>query len=361
MQADASQATRPAPAAQLGALERMPKWLICVPLALQWIWLSLRYGSATLPSSANPHLTAGGLVGEGKQEYLTGMGPVAQAATARHCIVSTHCRPSNAELLQMLHDTGLDFPVIAKPDLGLCGHGVRRVNDLQELRTYVDAFPADEHLLLQEYLAHDGEAGIFYARMPGQPHGRLIGLALRQFPQVRGDGQRSIGALITADPRAGRLLGSRLHECGLDLLAVPRQGDIVRLSTIGSTRVGGLYLDGADSITPQLSAAVDAIARDMPAFHFGRFDVRYASLAQLRSGTGFTIMEINGAGSEAIQAWDPEVGLVDGLRMIFSKQRLLFSIGHAMRRAGAQPIGLLALARLNRRQHQLIARYPPSN
>ena len=25
----------------------MPKWLICVPLVLQWIWLSLRFGGAT--------------------------------------------------------------------------------------------------------------------------------------------------------------------------------------------------------------------------------------------------------------------------------------------------------------------------
>ena len=361
MQADASQVADTVQGAQLGALERMPKWLICVPLALQWLWLSLRYRSTTLPSSANPHLTAGGLVGEGKQEYFAGMGPAARAAIACYCVVSTHCRPSNAELLQMLHDASLGFPVIAKPDLGLCGHGVRRVNDMQELRAYVDAFPENENLLLQEYLPQEGEAGIFYARMPGQMHGRLIGLALRQFPQVRGDGLRSIGALIAADPRAGRLLGSRLHECGLDLHTVPRQGEVLRLSTIGSTRVGGLYLDGAHSITPQLSAAVDAIARDMPSFHFGRFDVRYASLAQLRAGTGFTIMEINGAGSEAIQAWDPSIGLLDGLQMIFSKQRILFSIGHAMRRAGAKPIGLLALARLNRRQHQLIARYPPSN
>ena len=27
-----------------GALEKMPKWLICIPLAIQWAWLALRYG-----------------------------------------------------------------------------------------------------------------------------------------------------------------------------------------------------------------------------------------------------------------------------------------------------------------------------
>src|SRR5438128_8920264 len=63
-------------------LEKMPKWLICVPLALQWCWLGLRHGSLTLPSAANPRITAGGLVGEGKLEYFEQMGPVGRAATA---------------------------------------------------------------------------------------------------------------------------------------------------------------------------------------------------------------------------------------------------------------------------------------
>jgi hypothetical protein len=63
-------------------LERMPKWLICVPLAVQWCWLGLRFGSLTLPSAANPGITAGGLVGEGKLEYFAQLGPAGRAATA---------------------------------------------------------------------------------------------------------------------------------------------------------------------------------------------------------------------------------------------------------------------------------------
>ena len=119
--------------------------------------------------------------------------------------------------------------------------------------------------------------------------------------------------------------------------------------------------DGGAFATPKLLAAIDAIARDMPRFHFGRFDVRFDDLRALAQGRGFSIMEINGAGSEAIQAWDPDIGLVKGLCMVFEKQRILFAIGHAMRRQGVQPMGLLALARLNRRQIRLIDRYPPSN
>lgn len=342
-------------------LERMPKWLICVPLTVQWLWLALRYGSATLPSAANPAITSGGLVGEGKLEYFSGMGPVARAVTAAYSAVSNHRPLLDAELQTMLDRAELSWPVIAKPDLGLCGYGVRLLASMLELQAYLKAFPVNEIVVLQQYLAEEGEAGIFYARNPESGQGRIIGLALRYFPRVTGNGKSSIEALIAADPRATRLIKSSKHEPSYDGAQVPARGDVVRLATIGSTRVGGLYRDGHAFITAPLTRAIDAIARDMTAFHFGRFDVRFDSQQELAAGRGFTIMEVNGAGSEAIQAWDPETGVLAGFRMIFEKQRILFAIGDSMRKRGVKPIGLLALIQLNRRQQRLIDVYPPSN
>jgi hypothetical protein len=330
-------------------------------LVIQWLWLSIRYRGATVPCAANPHIVAGGLVGEGKLEYFEGMGPIARAATARFAPLSTAGQLTSAQLDAAVANAGLAFPLIAKPNLGLCGYGVCRIDDAAALRRYVDSFPRGEVIVLQEYLPQDNEAGIFYVREPGSPEGRVIGIALRYFPVVKGDGQSTLGQLVERDPRARRALGSARHSCRHDLDRVPAAGEAVRLSTIGSTRVGGLYRDGAAALTPALSAAIDAIARDMPAFHFGRFDVRFESLETLRAGRGFKIMEVNGAGSEAIHAWDPDVGLVDGFRTIFAKQRLLFEIGAANRARGARPIGLFALARLNARQNRLIDSYPASN
>lgn len=342
-------------------LERMPTWLICIPLVLQWIVLAVRYRSATLPSAANSAITSGGLVGEGKLEYFRDMGPLARAATAPHCDVSTASLPSSATLQQCMDSAGLSFPVIVKPNLGLCGYGVRLIVDMEALHTYLAAFPAHEDVVLQQYLPEVGEAGIFYVRDPVTDQGRIIGLALRYFPRVSGDGQHTVAQLIANDPRARRLVHAAHHECTVDDARVPLAGEVVRLATIGSTRVGGLYRNGAACITPQLTAAIDAIARDMPAFYCGRFDVRFSSQQDLSAGTGFTIMELNGAGSEAIHAWDPDIGVIEGFRMIFAKQRALFAIGDMRRRNGVKPIGLLALALLWWRQRRLIALYPPSN
>ncbi|CAN5885822.1 hypothetical protein BH11PSE13_BH11PSE13_40350 [soil metagenome] len=356
-----SPAVRLAETSDCSLLERMPKWLICVPIVAQWLWLSLRYRSATLPSAANPNITAGGLVGEGKLEYFNNMGPLARSVTAPYCAVVNDKAVTESSLAIAMSQAGLCFPVVVKPDLGLCGYGVQLIADMAALENYLLQFPTGETAVLQRYLPQEGEAGIFYARDPKGDIGRVIGLALRYFPRVTGDGKRTVAQLIAADPRAKRIARSPRHECRVSPTTVPRLGEEVRLATIGSTRVGGLYRDGAALITPELTQAIDAVARDMPDFHFGRFDVRFDSADELSAGRSFTVMEINGAGSEAIEAWDPTTSLLRGFRMIFAKQRMLFAIAAKQREAGALPIGVRALARLNRRQIQLINRYPPSN
>jgi hypothetical protein len=104
----------------------------------------------------------------------------------------------------------------------------------------------------------------------------------------------------------------------------------------------------------------DAIAKSLPEFHFGRFDVRFSDLEALRQGR-VRIMEVNGAGSEAIEAWDPAFGLRRAFGIIFAKQRTLFRIAAANRRRGHQPIGLWRLAQLHFMQQRLLDAYPPSN
>jgi len=200
---------------ECSVLERMPKWLICVPLVVQWLWLSLRYGGATLPSAANPHLTSGGLVGEGKLEYFRGMGPLARSLTADYCAVFNDGTANEDSLRRIMAENGLAFPIVAKPDLGLCGYGVRLLPDMAALRAYLAAFPSGETVVLQRYLPQEGEAGIFYARDPVTGEGRIIGLALRYFPRVTGDGRSTVAQLVAADVRARRIARSPRHECSV--------------------------------------------------------------------------------------------------------------------------------------------------
>jgi len=346
---------------RVGTLEKLPKWLNLIPMVAQWILLSLRYGSATLPTAANPRIACGGLAGEGKLEYFDIMGSVAKAATAPYTFVDNRGAAGLAEAEKAMRDAGLSYPIIAKPNIGWCGFGVRCIRDADELSAYLARYPVGERIVLQHFVPFEGEAGIFYMRDPGMPKGQITGILLRSFPRVVGDGVRTIAQLMSDDARLRRLGRDGRGEACCDISAIPAAGEIVRVSTIGSTRVGGLYRDASDSITEELTGAIDAIAQDMPEFHIGRFDLRYESLGMLRAGKGFSIIEVNGAGSEAVHAWDPRFPLRRAYAIVFEKQRRIFEIGAAMRRRGHRPAGVVALARHYIRQQRLIRRYPPSN
>lgn len=349
------------PGARMGRLERLPKWLNLVPMVAQWVWLSLCHRAITLPSCANPAITSGGMVGEGKLEYLDTMGPLARAACAvTTSFVNGGADPSMAAESAMAR-AGLTYPVVLKPDLGWCGFGVRLVPDRASLEAYAATFPVGERVVVQAHVRDEGEAGLFYVRHPGKPHGRLIGVLLRHAPSVVGDGHRTIAQLMAASPRLRRLGRDGLSEAGCDTARVPGAGEVVPVTTVRSTRVGGLYEDGTRHITPELTRAIDRIALDMDNFHMGRFDVKFTDLAALRAGRGLTVIEVNGAGSEAVHAWDPSLTLRQAYGIIFRKQRELFAIGDEMRRRGHKPVGLVALLRLHLRQQRLIQRYPPSN
>lgn len=344
----------------VGTLERLPKWLNLVPIVCQWMWLSLRYRSISLPSCANPALTTGGMVGEGKMEYLAIMGTRASKATATTTCITAYGSKSVGAVESAMATHGLTYPVVLKPDIGWCGYGVCKIDDRMGLDKYLAAFPLGETLVIQRWIDQPGEAGIFYMRRPGQATGVVIGMLLRHFPRVTGDGVHSVAELMQADARARRLGRDGASRSCANPHRVAKAGEVVRIATVGSTRVGGLYEDGSALVTPELACAIDAIARDMTQFHAGRFDVKFTDLAALRSGT-LTIIEVNGAGSEAVHAWDPSLTLAQAYRIIFDKQRRLFALSAAMRNRGHRPVGCVSLARHYVRQQKLISRYPPSN
>ena len=345
----------------IGVAERIPPLLFYVPLAVQWLALGLRHRSLTLPTAANPSIEAGGLLGESKIRCLDLIGPSARGWVAAGTVATNDGRWSAGRLEALAAGAGLDFPLVAKPDIGWRGFGVRLVRDTAALQSYLADMPEGCGFILQDFVPYAGEAGVFYARHPGQVRGTIFSLALRYFPHVVGDGTSTLDELIARDRRAawkGNLhrgaLRDRLHE-------VPASGEVVRLALVGSSRVGGLYKDGRALITPALIRRFDAIADAMPGFHFGRFDLRFASADALSHGEDFRIIEVNGAGAEAIHVWDPEMGLGDVYAGLFHQQALMFGIAAANRARGVRPLSLRGLVGYQQKQQRLLCIYPPSN
>ena len=352
--------------------ERIPPALFYLPLVFNWIRLGLRHGSMTLPTAANPTIFNGGMWGESKSSYFFDVTPAERKWIADFVVVKRN--PGTESLSgdieranRALGDAGIAFPLIAKPDIGWHGHGVRRIDSAEALENYLANFPASNTLMLQRYVSYPGEAAVLYARLPGETSGRIISLTLRYFPQVLGDGRSTVRQLIAGNARAqwksALHLGVDPTHRGvdpLDLDRVPEQGEVVRIALIGNQRAGALYRDGRRHITAALDERFDLIARGMTEFHYGRFDVRFESVEALMRGEDFSILEINGIGGEAIDCWDPRLPVTECYRRLAEQQRLLFLIGDRNRARGFVPTPAGAFVSSLFQQNKLIRRYPAS-
>ncbi len=330
--------------------EFWPRWRFYPPVVLYVGWLALRHRSAWLFTCANPAMPAGGLVGESKADILRGL------AHAPDRVAPWVLVPADGTLAGRLQrvarwkqDHGLRYPVVLKPDVGERGSGVMFARSDDEVEAYLAA--AGDAVIAQA-MAPGREFGVFYARLPDEPAGRIFSITDKRFPTVTGDGRRTLEQLILADDRAvclGRRL-LRAHAARLD--EVPAAGEPVTLTDLGTHSRGATFLDGSALETPALAEAFDRLSRGYDGFWFGRYDVRTPSEESLQAGGPFTVIELNGVSSEATAIYDPGNGLVSAYRTLFRQWRLAFAIGAANRARGARPATWPEVFRLLRRHRR---------
>ncbi len=351
----------------LSFFEFWPMWAFYPPIMVYAAWLMLRYRGALLPTAANPSFPGGGFFGESKAEILALATRHVPEWVAPFVRLERPASPGDdlAEerdaALAALAAAGLALPVVAKPDLGCRGAGVKLVRSAEDLRAYLAAFPAGATYLLQQLVPFEGEAGIFYCRRPGEARGRIVSITLKYFPHVTGDGVHTLRELILADARAGRLAHLYLGRHTARLDEVPAAGESIRLAFAGSHSRGAIFRNGTHLVTPELEARFEAIAQALPEFHFGRFDVRFEDFAEVQQGRAFTILEINGAGAESTHIWDRRTGLFEAWRDLMRQYRWLFEIGHANRARGFRPMRWSQFLRDYRREKALTPLYPATD
>jgi membrane protein DedA with SNARE-associated domain len=307
-----SAAERPARVAsrsvpQPPAIHRIPLGLLYLALTGRWIGFAARYRSLTLPTIANPRHPPSGMWGESKSAYLGDvMGPergrVAEFITVTRSVERRTLFADLERIRQLLCGASLGFPLIAKPDVGR--RGAVRLDDVPALREYLRHCRPGEKFILQQFVPYRGEAALLYARLPGSQSGRILSLNFR------------------ADS----------HWC-----------------------------DAWRHVTPELEARIDAIARGMREFHYGRFYLRFDSTDDLMRAENFSVVEITGiSGGRANPDCDPLSPLPELYRRLVDQQRIMFLIGDKNRARGFAPVGCTDVLKSLIRQSQFIRRYPAS-
>lgn len=311
--------------------EFWPSWLFYVPLVPWLAILSVRYRSLTIWMAANPGIPLGGVVGESKFAILQQLQPEAVIPAA---LLLPGPLAERLPRFHALHaDLGGRYPLILKPDASQRGVGVSKIDDAVDAEKYLQKHP--EPVLLQTYHPGPHEVGIFVYRLPGEPRFRIFSVTDKVFPFVVGDGVSSLEELIWRHPRYRMQARLFLSRNQADANQVLELGQTFRLSLTGNHSQGTLFRDGGHLLTPELDAAVNDILRPFTDFFIGRFDIRYRSIEELKAGRELGVVELNGVTSESTNLYDPTWSLLRAYVTLFRQWSLLYSIGDANRRRGA--------------------------
>lgn len=299
--------------------EYWPFNVLYIPVFIYWAWLMIKARSAFFFNAANPSIRNGGFLLESKKDIYDLMPSSLYPATL-------FFRPgvSVSKVLQQMDWRGMRFPVIAKPDIGMRGMLVQKVDSATELENYVRFSKVD--FLIQEFVAFENEVGIFYYRYPGQQKGNISGIVGKEFLTLTGDGISTVQELMMQNERFVLQIPAIKETAPTILSHVLKKDEQHLLVPYGNHARGSKFLDFSNLIDEELINRIDAICQQVPGFYYGRLDIRYQSWEKLKQGKNFSIVELNGAGSEPTHIYDPKHSVFFAWKEIIRHLDILFRI-----------------------------------
>lgn len=277
-------------------------YTVYFPIYFLWAYYALRQKSIFFFNASNPTIINGGFIMESKMQIYN-LIPQKYYPKTQLILENTKFE----EVLKTVEKAEINFPLIAKPDIGLRGSAVKKINSISDLKDY--AARANFDYLVQKLIPFKNEIGIFYVRFPNQEIGKITGIVAKEFLIIEGNGKDSIEKLLRKNPRFELQLKTLQKEYGKKLLEILPPGEKINLVPYGNHARGAKFIDGSNWITPKLNEILNEICVQIDGFYFGRIDLMYNTLEELENGKNFSIVELNGAGSEPTHIYDPKHSL----------------------------------------------------
>lgn len=214
------------------------------------------------------------------------------------------------EVKILFDENTFSFPLIVKPDMGLRGSAVKKIESFDQLLNYHNK--ANFDYLIQDLIPYSNEVGIFYVRFPNQQKGKITGIVAKELLEVTGDGKSTILELIKHNPRFELQLKTLQKEYGNKLLDILNNGEKRNLVPLGNHCRGAKFIDASHLISDKLTEVINNVCIQIPEFYFGRMDLMYNNWQELLEGKNFQLIELNGAASEPTHIYDPKHSIFFG-------------------------------------------------
>jgi hypothetical protein len=275
-------------------------WLLYLPLSPVWAYYSLLNRHFYFFEYANPSFPFGGMA-------MTQKSVIYQLIPSKYIPNTFLVNTESDDLKSLLSSGRFNFPLIAKPDVGLKGLGVALIKDDIELLKYSQQFTSA--FLIQEKISYTQEVGVFYCRYPDQNTGFITGMVQKKFLHIKGDGKHTVRELILQKPRSAMQYKAIQTELSEQMDEVLSMGEKLILVPFGSHTRGAEFCDVSHLVTERLRQTIDHIARQIPGFYYGRFDIMHQNMESLLQGEKFSIIELNGGMSEPTHIYDPKYSI----------------------------------------------------
>jgi hypothetical protein len=228
------------------------------------------------------------------------------------------------EAIKSMLDAGLRYPFIAKPDIGGRGRMVSTIRNDEDLCLYIRS--VNESFMLQEFVEWENEAGIFYYRYPGAESGCISGIVAKEFLAVTGNGKSSMEELLQQNKRFVLQLPVLKKMYGDALYKILPSNEKIVLVPFGNHIRGSKFIDVSNEADEALTKTIDGICKQIKGFYFGRMDIKFNTWEELKQGKNFSIIELNGAGSEPTHIYDPAHSIFFAWKEIIRHWNLLAGI-----------------------------------
>lgn len=307
--------------------EYWPMWLVYFPVSFYFIYLGIKARSFFFFSAANPSIETGGMFFESKWKIFE--------LIPKKYFPATIFIATNEKLdiiSKQMKDAKISFPAIAKPDRGERGWCVQKLYHLQDLQDYISKFKIP--FLIQSYVDYPIELSVFYYRNPNQEKGTITSVTLKKMLSVIGDGKSTIDQLIRQKDRAFLKYESLQKNTKINFSTVLQNGEEEILVPYGNHVLGAMFVDYNHIIDDALNNTFDIISKSITGFYFGRFDLRCASIEDLKKGIHFSIVELNGSGAEPSHIYDPNFSYCKAQKVIAQHYKMMYDAAIANNQKG---------------------------
>jgi hypothetical protein len=167
---------------------------------------------------------------------------------------------------------------------------------------------------------------VFYYRHPAEQKGTISGFIRKELLDVYGDGHSTLWQLVQNHPRARHRLPEMKERHEHRLNRILPKGQHFYLSYAGNHNRGARFIDLKKSVDTDLLKVFDGLSHYTDKFYYGRYDIKCASVEDLKKGINYSILEFNGCGAEPNHIYDSGISIIRAYREILKHWKVLYEI-----------------------------------